>query len=82
MKADQSNIGQNFQVRLVHYKSVRHYGGRSITPYPCVVNAKLIGLQNDYQRYIVELSDNYMHDGKVVYKAGHKIAVPEKDLIV
>ena len=82
MKADQNNIGQVFQVKLVHYKSFRHYGGRSITSYPCVVNAKLIGLQDDYQRYVVELSDTYVHDGEVVYRAGHKIAVPEKDLII
>ena len=74
MKATQSNIGQQFKVRLISSKWFRHYGGREITQQAHFVNATLVGLQDGHQRYIVTLDEPC-----IGFKAGHKIAICEND---
>lgn len=83
MKATKENIGQTFKIRLNSYKSIRHYGGREITPYKHIVNATLIGLQRGPQYYIMSLqSDMKDYKGRVQFKKGHKIAVTDRDFDV
>lgn len=80
MKATNENIGETFKVRLLSYTSFRHYGGREIKTDAHVVDAVLVGLQDGYLRYIVELTrDCKDAQGKVQYKSGRKIAVCEND---
>lgn len=80
MKATNQNIGETFKVRLLNYTSFRHYGGREIQTFSNIVDATLVGLQKGYQCYIVTLvSDCKDNQGRVQYKAGHKIAVCEND---
>lgn len=80
MKATNQNIGQTFKVRLLHYTSFRHYGGREIQTFSNIVDSTLVALQDGHQRYIVTLlNDCKDSKGRVLYKAGHKIAVCEND---
>jgi hypothetical protein len=80
MKACAENFGETFKVRLSSYSSFRHYGGREITTYPTIVDCILIGLQSGHQRYIVELINDCVDSrGKLIYRAGAKIAVCEND---
>jgi hypothetical protein len=76
MKANKSNIGQTYKVRIVSYKSFRHYGGREITEKIDFVDAVLVGLQDSDQRYIVSLTQSC-----IGFPKGHKIAVTENNLI-
>lgn len=83
MKATSQNIGQTFMVRLMSYKSVRHYGGRDITPYAHLVEATLVALQDGLQPYIVTLNEEMKaYNGRVQYPKGHKIAICENDFNV
>lgn len=77
MKATNLNIGQPCKVRLLSYKSIRHYGGREIRTYEHMVDATLVALQNDFLRYVVVLNSD-----AIGYKKGHKIAVCEKDFMI
>jgi len=77
MKANQSNIGQTYKVRIVSYKSFRHYGGREITEKVDFVDAVLVALQDSDQRYIVSLNESCAG-----FPKGHKIAVNENNLII
>jgi hypothetical protein len=80
MTATRNNIGETFKVRLLNYKSFRHYGGREIETFVNIVDAVLVEMQDGYQPYIVTLvNDCKNHKGKVQYDAGHKIAVCEND---
>lgn len=54
MKATNNNIGETFKVRLLNYKSFRHYGGRDIQTLANIVEAVLVGLQDGHQRYIAD----------------------------
>lgn len=74
MKAGLENIGSVYNVRLLSYKSFRHYGGREITTTAHKVSATLVGIQDGYQRYFVEL-----HEPVCGYKKGHKLAICEND---
>lgn len=80
MKATIENIGQTYKVRLMSYKSVRHYGGREITPFAHFVDATLVNIQDGFQPYVVTLNaDMKDYKGRLQYKAGHKIAICEND---
>jgi len=65
------------KVRLITYKSFRHYGGREITSKAHSVLAKLVAQQDSYQKYIVELLED-VEDG-ATYEKGRRVAVPEKN---
>ena len=74
------NIGSTYKIRLVSYKSIRHYGDCDFTPYVHIVDATLVAIQDGYQPYIVTLNDRVKdHTGHTQYKKGHKIAIREKD---
>ena len=80
MKATSQNIGETFKVRLFNYISFRHYGGVETQTFSNIVDAVLVGLQEGIQPYIVTLVSEYKDSkGRTQYKAGHKIAICEKD---
>jgi len=80
MKATNQNIGETFKVRLFAYTSFRHYGGREIQTSSFVVDAVLVGLQQGHLPYIVTVSSDCKDgQGRVKYKAGHKIAVSDSN---
>lgn len=80
MKATKENIGQTYIVRLMSYKSVRHYGGREITPVAHFIEATLVAIQDGYQPYVVTLNEDMKdYAGRMQYRKGHKIAVTEND---
>jgi hypothetical protein len=80
MKATNQNIGETFKVRLEYFTWFRHYGGREIQTFVNIVDAKLVGLQDGYLRYVVTLTDDCKDSkGRVKYEAGRKISVPEND---
>jgi len=80
MKATSENIGQTYKVRLLNYKSFRHYGGREIETFANIVEAVLVALQDGHQPFVVTLNEDCKnYKGQVQYRAGHKIAVCEND---
>lgn len=62
------------KIRLLSFKSFRHYGGREITTKVNFCQAVLIDTQSGYQKYIVELLEDCAG-----FKKGHKIAISEND---
>jgi hypothetical protein len=66
-------LGDTLKVRLFTYKSRRHYGGRDVTTFPHICNAKFLYQQTQWS-FVVELLEPC-----AAFPAGHKIAVIEKD---
>ena len=66
--------GEEINIRLFTYKSLRHYGGRQITTTPHTCKAKLIKEQGGHQNYVVELLERCAG-----FRTGHIIAVCEND---
>lgn len=77
MKATNLKIGQTCKIRLLSYKSIRHYGGREILTHEDILDATLVALQDDFLRYIVVLNSD-----AAGYRKGHKIAVCDKDFMI
>ena len=62
------------QVKLYTYKWYRHYGGRNITTNAHTCKANYL-LDQENGTHLVELLEDCAN-----YKAGHKIAVHNKDI--
>lgn len=61
------------KIRLLTYKSFRHYGGREITTTSHICSAVLIEQQRDHSFYVELLEDC------AGFKKGYKIAVLENN---
>ena len=62
------------KIRLLTYKSFRHYGGREITPTPHICEAEFVKRQPVDHTIVVKLLEDCGN-----FKKGHILAVQEND---